>query len=147
MEPSWSPGGLSEQAAPNGLPNGAKMAPKWGPKRSPVKYAKLCSCPGGSSPELSRKVPNGSILDVFSRRPFWDRLFRPFVPHVDNTNSQTLGEHWYTDHATRIVKPILTKIWKTIQKKLGKKVELPTRAEIKSNEYRAKKGLPPLKKK
>jgi hypothetical protein len=47
----------------------------------------------------------------------------------------------------RIVKPILTKIWKTIQKKLGKKVDVPTRAEIKANEYRAKKGLPPLKKK
>ena len=47
----------------------------------------------------------------------------------------------------RIVKPILTKIWKTIQKKLGKKVDMPTRAEIKANEYRAKKGLPPLKKK
>jgi len=47
----------------------------------------------------------------------------------------------------RVVKPILTKIWKTIQKKLGKKVDMPTRAEIKSNEYRAKKGLPPLKKK
>ena len=47
----------------------------------------------------------------------------------------------------RIVKPILTKIWKTIQKKLGKKLDMPTRAEIKANEYRAKKGLPPLKKK
>ena len=47
----------------------------------------------------------------------------------------------------RIVKPILTKVWKTMQKKLGKKVELPTRAEIKTNEYRQKKGLPPLKKK
>ena len=47
----------------------------------------------------------------------------------------------------RIVKPILTKIWKTLQKKIGKKVEPPTRAEIKANEYRAKKGLPPLKKK
>jgi len=47
----------------------------------------------------------------------------------------------------RIVKPILTKIWKTMQKKLGKKVEPPTRAEIKANKYRAKKGLPPLKKK
>ena len=47
----------------------------------------------------------------------------------------------------RVVKPILTKIWKTLQKKLGKKVEPPTRAEIKANEYRAKKGLPPLKKK
>ena len=47
----------------------------------------------------------------------------------------------------RIVKPIITKIYKTIQKKLGKKVELPTRAEIQTNKYREKKGLPPLKKK
>ena len=47
----------------------------------------------------------------------------------------------------RIVKPILTKIWKTIQKKTGKKIIPPTRAEIMSNKYREKKGLPPLKKK
>ena len=47
----------------------------------------------------------------------------------------------------RIVKPILTKIWKTIQKKTGKKVIPPTRAEIMSNKYREKKGLPPLKRK
>ena len=47
----------------------------------------------------------------------------------------------------RIVKPIITKIWKTLQKKLGKKVELPTRAEIQTNKYREKKGLPPVKRK
>ena len=47
----------------------------------------------------------------------------------------------------RIVKPILTKIWKTIQKKMGKKVTTLTRAEIQANKYREKKGLPPLKKK
>jgi len=47
----------------------------------------------------------------------------------------------------RIVKPILTKIWKTIQKKMGKKVDMPTRAEIRANKYREKRGLPPLKKK
>ena len=47
----------------------------------------------------------------------------------------------------RIVKPILTKIWKTIQKKMGKKVDMPSRAEIRANKYREKKGLPPLKRK
>ena len=47
----------------------------------------------------------------------------------------------------RVFKPVITKLWKTIQKKLGKKVDPPTRAEIKTNEYRQKKGLPPLKKK
>ena len=47
----------------------------------------------------------------------------------------------------RVFKPVITKIWKTLQKKLGKKVELPTRAEIQTNKYREKKGLPPIKKK
>ena len=47
----------------------------------------------------------------------------------------------------RIFKPVITKLWKTLQKKMGKKVEMPTRAEIIANEYRQKKGLPPLKKK
>ena len=47
----------------------------------------------------------------------------------------------------RIVKPILTKIWKTMQKKLGKDMKRLSLSEIKTNEYRQKKGLPPLKKK
>ena len=52
-----------------------------------------------------------------------------------------------TPNILRIVRPILKKLWDTIQKKLGRKVDTPSRAEIKANEYRQKKGLPPLKKK
>ena len=47
----------------------------------------------------------------------------------------------------RVVKPILKKLWDTIQKKIGRKITPPTRSEIISNEYRQRKGLPPLKKK
>ena len=47
----------------------------------------------------------------------------------------------------RVLKPVITKIWKTIQKKLGKDVKRPSIAELKTNKYREKKGLPPLKKK
>ena len=47
----------------------------------------------------------------------------------------------------RIVKPIITKIWKTLQKKLGKDVKRLSMAEIKTNKYREKKGLPPVKRK
>ena len=47
----------------------------------------------------------------------------------------------------RIIRPVVKKIWATIQKKLGKEVKRPTLSEIKTNEYRQKKGLPPLKKK
>ena len=47
----------------------------------------------------------------------------------------------------RIFKPVITKLWKTIQKKLGKDVKRPSLSEVKTNKYREKKGLPPIKKK
>ena len=47
----------------------------------------------------------------------------------------------------RIIRPVVKKIWATIQKKLGKDVKRLSLSEIKTNEYRQKKGLPPLKKK
>ena len=47
----------------------------------------------------------------------------------------------------RIIRPVVKKIWATIQKKLGKEVKRPTMSEIKTNKYREKKGLPPIKKK
>ena len=47
----------------------------------------------------------------------------------------------------RIVKPAIKKLWTTIQKKLGKDVKAPSRDLIRTNKYREKKGLPPLKRK
>jgi len=47
----------------------------------------------------------------------------------------------------RVIRPVIKKVWTTIQKKLGKDVKKLTRLDIKTNEYRQKKGLPPLKKK
>ena len=47
----------------------------------------------------------------------------------------------------RIIRPVVKKIWATIQKKLGKQVKRPSMSEVRTNKYREKKGLPPLKKK
>ena len=47
----------------------------------------------------------------------------------------------------RIIKPIIKKITDTVKKKLGKDVKRLSISEIKTNEYRQKKGLPPLKRK
>ena len=47
----------------------------------------------------------------------------------------------------RIIKPIIKKITDTIKKKLGKKVDRTSLSEIKTNKYREKKGLPPIKRK
>ena len=46
----------------------------------------------------------------------------------------------------RIVKPAIKKLWTTIQKKIGKEEKKPSRDLIRTNKYREKKGLPPLKK-
>mgnify|MGYP001413013269 CR=1 FL=1 len=47
----------------------------------------------------------------------------------------------------RIVKPIIKKITDTIKKKLGKDVKRLSISDKKTDEYRAKKGLPPVKRK
>ena len=47
----------------------------------------------------------------------------------------------------RVIKPIIKKATDFVKKKLGKKIDIPTRAEIQTNKYREKKGLPPIKKK
>ena len=83
-------------------------------------------------------------------------IFKPIEKFIPSTNQATnalaiaviaTAGATATPIVLRIVKPILTKIWKTIQKKMGKKVDMPSRAEIRANKYREKKGLPPLKKK
>ena len=47
----------------------------------------------------------------------------------------------------RIIRPVVKKIWATIQKKLGKDVKRLSMAEVRTNKYREKKGLPPITKK
>ena len=46
----------------------------------------------------------------------------------------------------RVIRPVIKKIWATIQKKVGKTPTKLTRMDIKTNQYRQSKGLPPLKK-
>ena len=47
----------------------------------------------------------------------------------------------------RIIRPIIKKIWTTLQKKVGKQVKQLSKSEIETNKYREKKGLPPIKRK
>jgi hypothetical protein len=46
---------------------------------------------------------------------------------------------------TKALKPLFKQVVTRVKKLLGKKPKKPTRAEIKSNSYREKRGLPPLK--
>ena len=47
----------------------------------------------------------------------------------------------------RVIRPVIKKLWTTIQKKLGKEVRQLSKSEIETNKYREKKGLPPIKRK
>ena len=47
----------------------------------------------------------------------------------------------------RVIKPVIKKLWTTIQKKVGKDVRELSKSEIQTNKYREKKGLPPVKRK
>ena len=47
----------------------------------------------------------------------------------------------------RVIRPVIKKIWTTIQKKAGKQVRQLSKSEIETNKYREKKGLPPIKRK
>ena len=75
-----------------------------------------------------------------------------FLPSVNQTTTTvaiavvaTAGAA-ATPLLVRVIKPIITKLWKTIQQKLGKKEVKLSRNDIIANEYRAKRGLPPIKK-
>ena len=46
---------------------------------------------------------------------------------------------------TRVFKPVIKQVLTKANAILGKKAEKPTRSDLLANEYRKKKGLPPLK--
>ena len=76
-----------------------------------------------------------------------------YVPPVNQVTSVTALAVVATAGAAatplliRIIRPAIKKLWTTLQKKFGKEVKKPSRSEIMADEYRAKKGLPPIKKK
>ena len=80
-------------------------------------------------------------------------VIEKFLPPLNQTSTVTSLAIVATAGAAatplliRIIKPVVKKIWKTIQKKLGKEVKRPSMSDIKTDKYREKKGLPPIKRK
>ena len=76
-----------------------------------------------------------------------------FLPSINQTTNVTALAVVATAGAAatplliRIIRPVIKKLWSTVQKKLGKSITHPTQAEVRTNKYREKKGLPPIKKK
>ena len=76
-----------------------------------------------------------------------------FLPSINQTTSVTALAVVATAGAAatplliRLIRPLIKKILTTVQKKLGKTPTRLTRMDIKTNQYRQSKGLPPIKKK
>ena len=125
-------------------------------------------CPGPGNLRVGDTTQSGEervighklIQDpVNPKKKICETLYEPtttlekFLPSINQTTNVTALAVVATAGAAatplliRIIRPVIKKIWTTIQKKIGKNVELPTRAEIQTNKYREKKGLPPLKRK
>ena len=74
-----------------------------------------------------------------------------FIPPINQVTSVTALAVVATAGAAatplliRIIRPAVKKLITTAQKKLGKKITKPTRQDIITDEYRKKKGLPPIK--
>ena len=103
----------------------------------------------GDERVIGHEIQNGQCVVLYEPTTAIEK-FLPSTNQVSTTAAIAVvatASAAATPLLIRVIKPAIKKLWTTIQKKLGKKVELPTRAEIQTNKYREKKGLPPLKRK
>ena len=101
-------------------------------------------------PEIPKTTKDKEVITTEEPPPTWVEEYLPSPAEVSTTTSIAViatTTAAATPLLLRVVKPVIQRIWKTIQKKLGKKITKPTRQEMLTDEYRKKKGLSPLKKK
>ena len=142
--------------------------PEFKPDPIPKDDYKDPKCPGPGNLRVGDTTQSGEERGVGHQlvpdpanpaKKICETLYEPtttlekFLPSINQTTNVTALAVVGTAGAAatplliRIIRPVIKKLWTTIQKKVGKKVTPPSRAEIQANKYREKKGLPPLKKK
>ena len=100
-------------------------------------------------PEIPKTTEDKEVIATEEQPTTWVEEYLPSPAEISTTTSIAViatGAAAATPLLLRVVKPVIQKAWKTIQKKLGKKITKPTRQDILTDEYRKKKGLSPLKK-
>ena len=138
-----------------------EVEPPQPPDTSNVVKDKEIECPAPNQPrvgDLTQKgdervvgheIQNGQCVVLYEATTAIEK-YLPSTNQVSTTAAIAVvatASAAATPLLLRVIKPIIKKATDFVKKKLGKKVTPPTRAEIKTNEYREKKGLPPLKKK
>ena len=97
-----------------------------------------------------RLIDNGKTCETLYEPT---TIVEKFLPPVNQASTVTALAVVATAGAAatplliRVIRPVIKKIWTTIQKKLGKEVRQLSKSEIETNKYREKKGLPPIKRK
>ena len=103
----------------------------------------------GDERVIGHEIQNGQCVVLYEPTTAIEK-FLPSTNQVSTTAAIAVvatASAAATPIILRVLKPIITKLWKTIQKKLGKDVKRPSISEIRTNKYREKKGLPPVKRK
>ena len=102
----------------------------------------------GDEKVVGHEIQNGQCVVLYEPTTTIEK-FLPSTNQVSTTASIAVvatAAAAATPLLLRVVKPVIKKIWTTVQKKLGKTPPKLTRMDIKTNQYRQSKGLPPLKK-
>ena len=138
------------------------------PSTGDLKVEKDPDCPGPGNLRVGDTTQSGEERVIGHQliqdpgnptKKICETLYEPtttlqkFLPTVNQATSVTALAVVATAGAAatplliRIIRPVVKKLWTTIQKKVGKDVKRLSVSEIKTNKYREKKGLPPIKKK
>ena len=103
----------------------------------------------GDERVIGHEVQNGQCVVLYEATTVVEK-YLPSTNQVSTTAAIAVvatASAAATPLLLRVIKPIIKKATDFVKKKLGKKIDVPTRAEIQTNKYREKKGLPPIKKK
>ena len=101
-------------------------------------------------PEIPTETGSKEVITSEETSSSWVETYLPTTAEVSTTASIAViatTTAAATPLLLRVVKPVVKQLMKKIQKVLGKEPPKLSKMEIKTNEYRAKKGLPPVKKK
>ena len=101
----------------------------------------------GDEKVIGHEIQNGQCVVLYEPTTTIEK-FLPSTNQVSTTASIAVvatAAAAATPLLLRVVKPVIKKVWTTVQKKLGKEPPKLSRNEIQTNKYREKKGLPPFK--
>ena len=101
----------------------------------------------GDEKVIGHEIQNGQCVVLYEPTTTIEK-FLPSTNQVSTTASIAVvatAAAAATPLLLRVVKPVIKKVWTTIQKKLGKEPPKLSRNEIQTNKYRERHGLPPFK--